>query len=236
MEPESNEDEGYDWSSLKPSTHDDFQKYVLLAHIVLGFIISVFSFSDGWFSWGVGTGLLPPLLLAVTGGVYVIHVGINWYRDEFIPYITRTQTFPEFETERFLKYQRIHRVLILISGYIALVITQYIWTQIANFLTPIVSDQSLLIQILSYILLGMVIVDLVILIIIFVIFESRLKLAFSDVGFILDIEEKRQQYDREKKKEEKEERERQKKKSLKKGKANKSESAGNSSQSSEEQE
>jgi Sec-independent protein translocase protein TatA len=76
---------------------------------------------------------------------------------------------------------------------------------------------------------------LVILIIIFVIFESRLKSAFSDVGYILDIEEKRQQYDREKKKEEKEERERQKK-SLKKGKANKSEGVGNLSQSSEEQE
>ena len=235
MESENDEDEGYDWSSLKPSTHDDFQNYVLLAHIVLGFIVSVFSFSDGWFSWGVGTGLLPPLLLAVTGGVYVIHIGINWYRDEFIPYITRTQTIPEFETERFLKYQRIHRVLLLISGYIALVITQYIWTRIANFLTPIVSDQSLLIQMLSYILLGMVFVHLVILIIIFVIFESRLKSAFSDVGYILDIEEKRQQYDREKKKEEKEERERQKK-SLKKGKANKSEGVGNLSQSSEEQE
>jgi hypothetical protein len=173
MEPESDEGGGYDWSSLKPSTHDDFQNYVLLAHIVLGFIVSVFSFSDGWFSWGIGTGVLPPLLLAVTGGVYSIHIGINWYRDAFIPYITRTQTIPEFETERFLKYQRIHRILLLISGYIALVITQYIWTQIAKFLTPIVSDSSLLIQILSYILLGMILVHLVILIVFFVIFESR---------------------------------------------------------------
>lgn len=234
MEPENDEAGGYDWSSLKPSAPDNFQSYVLLAHILLGFIVSVFSFSEGWFSWGVGTGAMTPVLLVVTGSMYAIQTGINWYRDEFIPYITRTQTVPEFETDRFLKYQRIHRVLILISGYIALVITQYAWTQIAGFLASITSVLRSLFEFLFWIFIGMVIVHIVILVFFFVVFESILNSGFSDVSYILDIEEERQQYIREKKKEEKEEKERQKK-NRKKGKETKSESMDSSSHSSDEQ-
>lgn len=235
MEPEHDEGKEYDWASLTPSREDKFQDYVLLAHILLGIIISVLSFSNGWISWGTGTGAMTPFLLAVTGGIYAIHVGINWYRDEFIPYIARTQTIPEFETDRFLKYQRIDRVSLLIAGYFALVITQYAWTRIANFLEPIASDLISLLELLLFIFIGLIFFHVIVLFFFYAVFQSPLKSAFSDVSHIIDIEEKRRQYVREKQKRENEEKERQKK-NLKKDKANKSESMDSSSRSSEEQE
>lgn len=198
MDSSKTEDGEYDWSQLEQPAADTLQLYVFLIHVLLGIIISVLSFPSGWVSWGTGIGALTPFLLAVTGGFYLVSTGIDWYRDEFIPFLTRIHMIPEFETDRFIKYQRIQRVLVLISGYISLVICQYIWTQVANFLLGFTVDLGDLLEFLTLLYLGMLFVHAFVLIFFLAVLDYFLRSAFSDVKYIIVLEDKMQAYFREK--------------------------------------
>ncbi|MGY5864234.1 MAG: hypothetical protein RTV41_06485 [Candidatus Thorarchaeota archaeon] len=205
MESIDNENLEYDWSDIKPSESDSFQFYVFVAHALLGIIISVLSFSGGWVSWGVGIGALTPVLLVLTGVVYSIPTGIDWYRNEFIPHLTRIQMIPEFETDRFLKYQRISRATMLLSGYLALVVTQWVWTQITTIIMSFTGNLGDLLEALGFIFIGMIVLHLIVTIFFFGIFHVILRSIFSDVRYIVEIEEKMTKYFKEKKKDEEEE-------------------------------
>jgi hypothetical protein len=199
-----NEDSQYDWSELENPTPDSFQFYVFLVHILIGIIISVLTFPEGWVSWGTGIGALPPFLLAITGGFYLIATGINWYRNQFIPYLTRVQMIPEFETDNFLQYKRIQRFLLLVSGYISLVISQYVWTQITAFILSFPVDIAIILEVLSMIYIGVLFFHAFVLILFFALFDTILRSFFSDIRYIAELEDKMQAYFREKKKAEKE--------------------------------
>ena len=205
MESIDNENLEYDWSDIKPSESDSFQFYVFVAHALLGIIISVLSFSGGWVSWGVGIGALTPVLLVLTGVVYSIPTGIDWYRNEFIPHLTRIQMIPEFETDRFLKYQRISRATMLLSGYLALVVTQWVWTQITTIIMSFTGNLGDLLEALGFIFIGMLVLHLIVTIFFFGIFYVILRSIFSDVRYIVEIEEKMTKYFKEKKKDDEEE-------------------------------
>lgn len=205
MESIDNENLEYDWSDIKPSESDSFQLYVFVAHALLGIIISVLSFSGGWVSWGVGIGALTPVLLVLTGVVYSIPTGIDWYRNEFIPHLTRIQMIPEFETDRFLKYQRISRATMLLSGYLALVVTQWVWTQITTIIMSFTGNLGDLLEALGFIFIGMIVLHLIVTIFFFGIFHVILRSIFSDVRYIVEIEEKMTKYFKEKKKDDEEE-------------------------------
>ena len=204
MDPNETESREYDWVEIEPPVADSFQIYVLVAHVILGVIISVLSFSEGWVSWGVGFGAMTPVLLAVTGVFYIIPTGINWYRDEFIPYLTRIQMIPEFESDRFLKYKRMNRFIMLLSGYLATVVTQFVWTQTVNIILSFTGELDDLLELLSLIFTGMLFLHIIVTIILIAIIDHVLRSIFSDVRYIIDIEDKMTQYFNEKKKEEKE--------------------------------
>lgn len=204
MDSLDSENKEYDWSEIKPPVADSFQFKVFLAHIVLGVIISVLSLSGGWVSWGIGIGVVTPIMLAVAGSFYYMATGINWYRDEFIPDLTRIQLIPEFETDRFLKYQRLHRISQLISGYLAVVVTQFTWTQIVNFVLIFSGDLLDLIDLLAMILVGMFFLQLLVMFLFYGAFVYILQSMFSDVSYLIKIEEKMKKYFADKKKEEKE--------------------------------
>jgi hypothetical protein len=199
-----NEDSEYDWSEIENPTPDSYQFYVFLAHILIGIIISVLSFSEGWVPWGTGIGALTPFLLAITGGFYLIATGINWYRNEFIPYLTRVQLIHEFESDSFLKYQRIQRFLLLVSGYISLVISQYVWTWITTFMLSFPTDIAIILEVLSMIYVGVLFFHAFVLILFFALFDTILRSFFLDIRYIAELEDKMQAYFREKKKAEKE--------------------------------
>jgi len=201
LDSENNE---YDWSEIKPPVADSFQFKVFLAHVVLGVIISVLCLSGGWFSWGIGIGVVTPIMLAVAGSFYYMTTGINWYRDEFIPYLTRIQMIPEFETDRFLKYQRLHQITKLISGYLAVVVTQFTWTQIVNFVLIFSGDLLDLLELLGMILVGMFFLQLLVMFLFYGAFVYILQSMFSDVSYLIKIEEKMTKYFNDKKKKEKE--------------------------------
>ena len=201
LDSENNE---YDWSEIKPPVADSFQFKVFLAHVVLGVIISVLCLSGGWFSWGIGIGVVTPIMLAVAGSFYYMTTGINWYRDEFIPYLTRIQMIPEFETDRFLKYQRLHQITKLISGYLAVVVTQFTWTQIVNFVLIFSGDLLDLLELLGMILVGMFFLQLLVMFLFYGAFVYILQSMFSDVSYLIKIEEKMTKYFNDQKKKEKE--------------------------------
>ena len=204
MDSLDSENREYDWSEIKPPVADSFQFKVFLAHVVLGVIISVLSLSSGWVSWGIGIGVVTPIMLAVAGSFYYMTTGINWYRDEFIPYLARIQMLPEFETDRFLKYQRLHRITKLISGYLAVVVTQFTWTQIVNFVLIFSGDLLDLIDLLAMILVGMFFLQLLVMFLFYGAFVYILQSMFSDVSYIIKIEEKMTKYFADKKKKERE--------------------------------
>lgn len=204
MESIDNENLEYDWSDIKPSESDSFQLYVFVAHALLGIIISVLSFSGDWVSWSIGIGVVTPIMLAVAGSFYYMTTGINWYLDEFIPYLARIQMIPEFETDRFLKYQRFHRISKLISGYLAVVVTQFTWTQIVNFVLIFSGDLLDLLELLGMILVGMFFLQLLVMFLFYGAFAYILQSMFSDVSYIIKIEEKMTKYFNDKKKKEKE--------------------------------
>ena len=204
MDSLDSENKEYDWSEIKPPVADSFQFKVFLAHVVLGVIISVLCLSGGWFSWGIGIGVVTPIMLAVAGSFYYMTTGINWYRDEFIPYLTRIQMIPEFETDRFLKYQGLHRITKLISGYLAVVVTQFTWTQIVNFVLIFSGDLLDLLELLGMILVGMFFLQLLVMFLFYGAFVYILQSMFSDVSYLIKIEEKMTKYFNDKKKKEKE--------------------------------
>ena len=189
MESSAN-DEGTDHShaNLKPSEPDPFQKYVFLAHIVLGIAISILSFSGGLYSWYVGTGLLTPILLAVTSFFYSSLVGMNWYREELLPYMRRTLMVQEFEIERFLKYKRIHRIGALIAGYIATGICQIVWFSIAPIVVTFVEHVSAASEVVYWAIMSMLILFLLVMGLIALVALHPIEFAFSDIKQLIEFD------------------------------------------------
>jgi len=183
-----------EWSDLKPSSPDKHQDYVFLAHLLLAIIISGLSLFGGWTSWAAGTGLMMPVLLLLTGAYYGITIGINWYRDEFVPHIGRTRTIPEFESDGFLNYKRMNRRTILLSGYLSTAITQYFWSLIAYTVASFNPD-FWSVFVLMLMLFGiMMVLFLFLLLIGLIVFERLWKSVYSDAAPIIEIDIEMNEY------------------------------------------
>jgi hypothetical protein len=178
-----------EWSNLKPLKIDKHQDYVFVAHLLLGIVISLLSLSGGWILWASGTGILTPIMISATGALYDLAPGINWYREEFVPYICKTRTIPEFEAERFLKYKLMHRRSILLSGYLSTAITQYVWWRIADLLLPIIFGFFSIFVILLLIFGIMIVLYLLFLLIWLTVFQYILNSRYSDVNHIIETDD-----------------------------------------------
>ena len=199
---DENNDTTVDWSELEPSAADKHQDYVFVAHVFLAIIVSILSFSDGWISWAYGTGLMTPVLLVITGIMYGLVPGINWYRDEFIPFIYRTHMIREFEADRFLNYKRMNRRTILVAGYLSLVIIQFAWSLITSF--GATDDLLVIIIMLSLLFAVIVMTYLLVVLAWFSLFERLMKSMYSDIEHIVDIDNEMMAFRHAKRMEEKE--------------------------------
>ncbi|MFX1559343.1 MAG: hypothetical protein ACFFBL_02030 [Promethearchaeota archaeon] len=189
MESSADDEEFYhSHANLKPSEPDPHQKYVFLAHIVLGVAISILSFSGGPYSWFVGTGLLTPLLLAVTSFFYSSLVGMNWYREELLPYMRRNFMVQEFELERFLKYKRIHHFGALIAGYISTGVCQVVWFSIAPIVVTFVENISEASEVVLWAVMGMIILFLLVMGLIVLVALRPIEIAFSDIKHLIEFD------------------------------------------------
>jgi amino acid transporter len=187
-----NEHVDIDWSSLTPSTSDKHQDYVFIAHCILAIVISVLSFTNGWISWAYGTGLITPLFLVIAGSLYDLSRGINWYRDEFIPFVSRTRMIPEFEANRFLKYKRINRLTLLLAGYLSTAITQFAWILITSL--GATTDLITIVSMLVIVFILMVCVFLIVLFAFLVLFERLWNSVYSDAQHIIDLDNQLNKY------------------------------------------
>lgn len=168
---------------------DRHQVFVLLIHVIAAVIISVLNFSNGLLSWFVGTGVVTPVLLCATGLLYRILTGINWYRDEMVPYMSRTFTVQEFETDRFLKFIQTRRFMVLIASYISTILTQIAWFNIATFTIPFLESAGAFGELFIYLFIGMFFLYGLFLVFWLTVFERILKSKFSDANQLIKFDE-----------------------------------------------
>ncbi|MCK4566398.1 MAG: hypothetical protein KAU48_03725 [Candidatus Thorarchaeota archaeon] len=189
----STNDEQSDYECIEFDTPrpDRHQIYIFLIHVLAGVIISVLSLSDGMQSWIVGTGALTPILLGTTGIFYGMHIGINWYRKEMVPHMSRTFMVPEFETDRFLKYIQTRRLTFLIAGYLSIIITQFVWSFIANFVSAFTEYSNVfdVLQVVFLIFIIMILLYLALWLFWTGVSSRIIKSKFSDVSQLIEFEE-----------------------------------------------
>jgi len=177
-----------DWTGIAPSERDGYQIYVSIAHVILGVIVSILSFTGDFESWEVGTGIVLPILIALSGLAYLLPNGINWYRDEFLPFISRTQMISEQDSDRFLRFQKIQRLTILISGYLSTGICQVVWTILYAFFSPFWVGLSSSVDPLSGLMVGVVILFVFLWFVLVTIFELIVRSIYPGTLWLSKLE------------------------------------------------
>lgn len=177
-----------DWTGITPYERDGYQIYVFVAHVIAGVIASILSFTGDLESWEVGTGVVPPILIALTGLSYLFPTGINWYRDEFLPFINRIQMISEQDSDRFLRFQKIFRFTCLVSGYLATAICQVVWTSLYDFFSPRWVNLSLSAGPLSGLLVGVVVLFIFLWFVLIAFFELILRSVYPSTLWLSKLE------------------------------------------------
>lgn len=177
-----------DWTGLRPSKRDDYQMYVCAVHVGVGIGISILSFPGDVLSWNQGIGILLPSLIALTGLAYLLPTGINWYRDEFLPFVNRFIEIPKTESDHFLRFQRILRFAALVSGYLDTVVCQFVYTWINAVFPPIGVDLNPALDTQGGLIAGVVILFLVLWFIFMAFFELILSSVYPDATRLIKLE------------------------------------------------
>ena len=185
---EGNESLIVDLTQLEPSTTDRHQSQVFGFHIMLAIIISMLSFNGDWIEWGIGFGFFTPVLLSVSALFYGAHRGNNWYRDEFLPYVSRILMQPEFENDRFLSFNRAHRFSFLIAGYLATIVCQFSWTLTASLLSPLIATMSALGDLLFLVFILIFVLYMVAWLFFTNVSDRILDVVYSDISHLIEID------------------------------------------------
>ncbi|NHI89527.1 MAG: hypothetical protein EAX87_08390 [Candidatus Thorarchaeota archaeon] len=170
-----------DWTGLRPSERDNFQMYVSAVHVGVGIGISILSYPGDLLSWNEGIGILLPSLIALTGLAYLLPTGINWYRDEFLPFVNRFIEIPKTESDHFLRYQRIMRFAVLVSGYLDTVVCQAVYTWINAVFPPIGVNLNPALDTEGGLIAGVVVLFFILWFIFMAFFELILTSVYPDV-------------------------------------------------------
>jgi hypothetical protein len=190
-------------AELQPMKQDKSQLYIFVAHQILAVLISIYSFSGTVENWFIGTGLCTPLLVSVVGFMYGVLGGIKWEKEEMVPLLIRTFTVQEFELDRYLKYKRVNRFIVLIAGYLSIIFSQWVWSQFMVFLNDYF-DLFLAIEfVFSVGFVCIAIIFLSVLIFWVTMFQHFLKMSYSDIAHIIEFSDKYQESIKRKKEEEK---------------------------------
>ncbi len=169
-----------DWTDLRPSERDGYQFYVFIAHVLVGVMVSVLSFTGDFVEWERGMGLVTPILISLTGLAFLEPTGMNWYRNDFLPFVSRKIEIPERENEQFLKFSRIQRFTVLLSGYLATGTCQAIWLLLIAFFSPFWVDLSLTLSPETGLLVGVILLFIFFLLIFMAFFELILRSVYPD--------------------------------------------------------
>ncbi|MFW9981523.1 MAG: hypothetical protein ACFFE3_06385 [Candidatus Thorarchaeota archaeon] len=169
-----------DWAGLRPPERDRYQDYVFIAHVFVGVLVSVSSFPGDLLSWDLGIGLLLPTLIALTGLAFLLPTSINWYQDEYLPFVDRFIGTSEEEKEQFLKFERIYRFTILVSGYLTTATCMVVWNLLIAFFSPFWVDLSPALDPQSGLIVGVVLLFIFLMLIFMAFFEFVLRSIYPD--------------------------------------------------------
>lgn len=196
MESESATDVVFnDYKQLEPKSKSFEHYFVIVIHVAAALVISMLQFNGGISAWMLGFGIVTPTLLVFNGFAYSYFENDSWYREQMVPFMSRLITTTEIETDRYCQYHRRLARLVLIFGWLAILLTQLIWTfGLSQIITPFLYDVSLILislELVTTVLIFALVLQYFLFIMLFgVILEKILQSRYADIAHLIDIENK----------------------------------------------
>lgn len=113
---------------MEPKRRTREHYIVLVVHIAAAFVISAFQLNSGIDAWFPGFGLATPILLIIHGVVYSFIQISTWCREQMVPFMLKLVPATEIETDRYVEYNRKSAMYVLIFGWFAILLCQFVWT------------------------------------------------------------------------------------------------------------
>jgi len=158
-------------------------------------IISAFQFSYGFNAWLLGFGIVTPILLIIHGFAYSHIENSSWYREQMVPFISRVIATTEIETDRYVQYNRRCTRYILILGWLAILLCQWVWTFGLTVVMPFFVGDNLILrfigELVGYaVIFGPFLLYFLILIAIAASVEKILRPRYKDIEPLFEIADK----------------------------------------------
>ena len=140
-----------------------------------------------------GIGIATPLLLILHGVAYSFVQNSSWYREQMIPFMLRIITTTEIETDRYLQYHRRTARYLLVLGWIAILLCQFVWTFGLTHIIPFFVGDDFILRFVG-VLVGYVVffgpflLYFLILLLIAWILEEFFLPRYNDIEHLFDIE------------------------------------------------
>jgi hypothetical protein len=174
--------------------HSSFeQKIVAIIHLIVAVLISVILFNEGLDTWFLGAGIVTPILLIIQGFAYTRVESSSWYREQMVPFISELITTTEIETDRYLQYHRRSTRFVLVLGWLAILICQWVWTFGLTVVMPFFAGDDFILRLIGE-LVGYAVIFSpfllypVLLILFILILEKLLLSKYEDIRHLIDIE------------------------------------------------
>ncbi|MHA2118584.1 MAG: hypothetical protein ACW98J_06665 [Candidatus Thorarchaeota archaeon] len=138
MNSESSDEEVFqEYKELGPQKTSHEQYAIAFLHVIAGFTLFAVQIPEGLAVWFAEFGILTPILLIVQGFVYALLKNPQWLREQMIPYFLELFMVTEIEADQFVGYHRWLNRYLLLLGFVAIAICQFVWTYGLTVIVPL---------------------------------------------------------------------------------------------------
>lgn len=176
------------FQKLAPNRPDRIQGIVFALHIIIAVIFSYYQYIVSPETWFSNFGLITPIFFGATGLIYAFLGGMNWYREEMLPYISRKFNIVEFQTDELIRFKRFQRLSVLIAGYLSTFVCQAVWTPLVHVLTSLYLTGNPLFDAIIYIPTLILIIYMAAWCSLFLLSEKILILRYRDIRDLIKFD------------------------------------------------
>jgi len=115
-----------EYKELGPKRRSLEHYVVIFLHLAAAAIFFVVQLNNGFSPEFYGNGIVTPILLIINGFAYAYIENDSWNREQMVPFISRLITTTEIETDRFCQYHRRVARGMLIIGWVAILVSQWV--------------------------------------------------------------------------------------------------------------